>query len=192
MKKVLVACEFSQHVTAAFLSAGCDAYSCDIISCKGNFPERHLLMDAREAVRLHDWDLIIAHPPCTYLCVVSWVNSTKPSFDMAKQLANMSAARDFFYFFYNLDSCPVCIENPRPLHRAALPPYDQVINPYDFGDIYSKRTCLWLKDLPPLLPTTCKPLNVKSFTLSRHGGKARSVFSPYISEAMASQWASLI
>lgn len=189
--KLLVCCEFSQTVMSAFLNKGFDAYSNDIIDCEGSYKDRHLKMDAQKAVLMHSWDIIIAHPPCTYLSAVQgYMLANKDKF-MAKRYPLLLEARDFFMFFWNLTGVPLCIENPRPLSLAELPRESQVVCPTMFGDIFRKRTCLWLKDLPPLLPTVSRPLNTKSFVFTRCGSHNRSKLSPYLAQAMANQWAPL-
>lgn len=189
--KLLVCCEFSQTIMSAFLEKGFDAYSNDIIDCEGSFKDRHLKMDARKAVIMKSWDMIIAHPPCTYLSAVQANMMADIDKFMKERYSLIIEARDFFMFFWNLTGIPLCIENPRPLHLAKLPRENQVVCPTMFGDSYTKRTCLWLKDLPPLLPTVSKPLNTKSFVYTRSGGHNRSKSSPFLAQAMADQWAPL-
>ena len=193
MKKptLLVACEYSQRVTTAFLKKGFDAYSCDVIDCEGNYPDKHLKMDARKAVKLHDWDLIIAHPPCTYLTVAQCFVAKNNPYKDADRYLKMLDARDFFMFFWNSVSCPLCIENPMPIKLAALPRETQVVSPYMFGSAFAKRTYLWLRDLPPLLPITTKPLSPKSLHDSVSTSKERSRLDLYLAQAMADQWAPL-
>lgn len=189
---VLLACEESQSELAAFRSLGHDAYSCDLQACSGLFPEFHFQCDVREIINLKKWDLIIAHPPCTYLSkagATSLFRSGTIDYDRYKKLL---AARDFFYFFYNLDFVPyVAIENPVPFKIANLPPISQIINPYNFGSPYMKRTCLWLKNLPPLM-FSAECTSRKSFVYSRSGSKARSKSFDEISCAMADQWSNFI
>lgn len=149
--QVLVACEESQTVCLAFRSRGHEAYSNDIIECSGGHPEWHLQMDALEAVKLMDWDMMIAHPPCTRLCNsgVSW---------LAKRnlWEEMEGAAKFFKKLLDADIPRVAVENPIP-HKYALEiigrKYDQLIQPWMFGHPETKATCLWLKNLPPLMPT---------------------------------------
>jgi hypothetical protein len=189
--RLLVACEFSQRVTTAFLEKGFDAYSNDICDCEGPYKDRHLKMDARRAVLLHSWDLIIAHPPCTYLSTVqSPILNPKSGLNAERYLKTLEA-RDFFMFFWLNIDIPLCIENPLPHSLAKLPPYSQMVCPRMFGDIWSKRTCLWLKDLPPLLPTTAMPKKTKSYHYNKFGGHNKSILSPYLAHAMADQWAPL-
>ena len=150
--KVLVACEESQAVCKAFRELGHEAYSCDIIDCSGGHPEWHIKGDALELLKLK-WDLIIAHPPCTYLTNAGarWLH-TGGTLNQ-KRYALGIEAREFFMAFYNADCPKIAVENPVPASVFNLPEYSQVIQPYEFGHPYSKKTCLWLKGLEPLKPT---------------------------------------
>lgn len=194
MKKplVLVACEYSQRVMSAFLEKGFDAYSCDVIDTIGAYPERHLKMDARKAVVLRKWDLVIAHPPCTYLTVTQTLTKGNNPYRDADRYWKMLEARDFFMFFWNSVHCHLCIENPRPLRLAALPKETQVVCPTMFGSSFTKRTCLWLRDLPPLLPVSIPNSPVSSYVFSVHGGDKRSLTDPFLAQAMAEQWSYLL
>ena len=186
-KKVLVACEYSQVVTVAFRNMGYKAYSCDIIDCEGGHPEWHFKCNVQELLT-ENWDLIIAHPPCTYLSRVSarWIKN-----DPGRTI-EMGKAREFFMMFTQLN-CPTCIENPYPLRAANLPKWTQVICPSDFGHEFTKHTCLWLYDLPPLLPTHCHNINARSWVFNCGGsGKKRARFWEGIAQAMAEQWGPLI
>lgn len=201
--KVLVACEESQAVCKAFRELGHEAYSCDIQPCSGGHPEWHLQCDALEMLKLK-WDLIIAHPPCTYLTNAGarWL--------WAGHKLNMECyqqgitAKEFFMAFYNADCTKIAIENPVPSAVFEMPPCTQVIQPYEFGHPYSKKTCLWIKGLPPLKPTQIiedhvpyvssgsysKSHNPIYKGASRKGGasKSRSKTFPGIAKAMAEQW----
>lgn len=189
MKKVLVACEYSQVVMSAFRDAGASAWSCDITPAKGKYPEFHFMTDVRRLLRQSwSWDLVIAHPPCTYLTRVSGVALSRDN----SRIDKMREAREFFMEFWNL-GCPTCIENPIPLKIAQLPPYTQIVNPNDFGHNYTKATCLWLRDLPPLLPTHAHNPFAESWLLhcsSRSQRRAR--FWEGIAEAMVQQWLPII
>ena len=149
--KVLVACEESQTVCLAFRNRGHKAYSNDIIECSGGHPEWHLQMDALEAVKLMDWDLMIGHPPCTRLCNsgVSWL-AKRDLWDEMEQAAK------FFKKLLDADIPRIAVENPIP-HKYALEiigrKYNQLIQPWMFGHPETKATCLWLKNLPPVMPT---------------------------------------
>lgn len=189
MKRVLVACECSQVVTSAFRTAGADAWSCDLEPSYGMFPQYHIQGDVRLLLDGSiSWDLVIAHPPCTYLSRVSapWLKKDAGRWD------KMAQAREFFYFFVSL-GVPTCIENPVPLRAAGLPAPSQKVNPCDFGHPYSKKTYLWLYDLPPLLTMRGYYLKPKSWHDHCSGGsKKRSRFWEGLAEAMAAQWLSLV
>lgn len=201
--KVLVACEESQAVCIAFRELGHEAYSCDIQPCSGGHPEWHLQVDALEMLKLK-WDLIIAHPPCTYLTNAGarWLYAGhKLDTDRYKKGLEGKA---FFMALYNADCPKIAVENPIPSAIFELPPYSQVIQPYEFGHPYSKKTCLWLKGLPKLEPTQIIREHVPYITsgtysrthdekykgASRKGGssKSRSKTFPGIAKAMAGQW----
>lgn len=201
--KVLVACEESQAVCKAFRELGHEAYSCDIIDCSGGHPEWHIKGDALELLKLK-WDLIIAHPPCTYLTKAGarWLHAGGTL--NQKRYALGIEAREFFMAFYNADCPKIAIENPVPASVFNLPEYSQVIQPYEFGHPYSKKTCLWLKGLEPLKPTQVIEDHVPFISsgtyskthdprykgASRKGGsaKSRSKTFPGIAKAMADQW----
>lgn len=205
--KVLVACEESQVVCKAFRALGHEAYSCDIQPCSGGHPEWHIQGDALQALYSQSWDLVIAHPPCTYLTAASAVrlfNHDHTVKDVHRLIAGFEA-KHFFLKFLNAPVPMVAVENPCPLRFFGLPPYSQIIEPYIFGDPWKKRTCLWLRGLPNLVPTDLvEPLvlwvgstsgrsgtgRVKSaYTLSSHrDSKMRSKTFPGIAFAMASQW----
>lgn len=192
MKKILVACEYSQIVTTAFLEAGADAYSCDIIPTTGNYPERHFQIDAREIIKSQHWDLIIAHPPCTYLSNVTAPLMIKNEIINEERYQKMMEARKFFLSFFEIYTGKLCVENPRPLKRANLPNYTQIINPACFGSKYHKIICLWLRDLPPLLGCIDKNPYSISWHNTHNGGHIRSKFFPEVANAMAKQWLPLL
>jgi hypothetical protein len=169
---VLVACEESQRVCTAFREKGHNAFSCDILPCSGGHPEWHCQGDVLNILngsgdkeeyfctqdnKSHKlpvrWDLIIAHPPCTYL------SNAGARFLYPKGVLNEERlklgldAKEFFMAFYNADCEKICIENPTPSRVYELPKYTQVIQPWMFGHPIQKRTCLWLKGLEPLKPT---------------------------------------
>lgn len=166
--KVLVACEESQAVCIAFRRLGYEAYSCDIQECSGGHPEWHIKVDALlllgrylvfktedgKAHYVERWDLIIAHPPCTFMSNAGACRMypRKGQIDKARFQKAMEA-KAFFLRFLNADCDRVAIENPRPLKIVELPKEDQRIQPYQFGDPWSKLTYLWLKNLPPLVYT---------------------------------------
>lgn len=208
--KVLVACEESQRVCTEFRKRGHEAFSCDLQPCSGGHPEWHIQDDVlpildgfcfrTESGSYHfgkTWDLVIAHPPCTYLTVAGAVRLMDGKTHTVKDMARykkMVEAADFFYQFWNYDKCPVAIENPVPMKIAGLPMYSQIIEPYWFGDPWYKRTCLWLKDLPKLVPSnmvtpTGHWINASSETSEGQSDpKMRSKTFPGIARAMAEQW----
>ena len=205
--KVLVACEESQAVCKAFRELGHEAYSCDLQECSGGHPEWHIQGDVIPLLK-QEWDLIIAHPPCTYLSNAGarWLFAGGKLNEERYKLG--LDGKEFFMELYNADCKHIAIENPIPSSIYNLPPYTQVIQPYEYGHPYSKKTCLWLKGLPPLKPTNIieehKPF-VSSGTYSRthdarykgasrKGGsaKSRSKTFPGIAQAMAEQWSAYL
>lgn len=204
---VLIACEESQTECIAFRSLGHNAFSCDLQPCSGNHPEWHLQGNAVRPVygetqfytedgRRHTieggWDIIIAHPPCTYLCKASAAFLfDEPNVVNPTRWEKAMEAKAFFLAMLNAPCNHVAVENPTPIKRIGLPPYTCVVNPYEFGHPWSKRTCLWLKNLPPLIPTLwCS--EYKSFVYTRRGGKRRSKSFAGIAEAMAVQWSAFV
>lgn len=201
--RVLVACEESQAVCKAFRRLGHEAYSCDIESPSGGHPEWHLQVDALELLKMR-WDMIIAHPPCTYMTNASAVRMRIKGQIQPERFAKAMEAKEFFLQFYNADCPRICVENPTPMKLIGLPPYTQAIQPWQFGHPYTKRTCLWLKGLPPLVPTNiitegimpyvnggCKDAhgNYRRFQGRRERDpKNRSKTFPGIAAAMAEQW----
>lgn len=201
--RVLVACEESQEVCKAFRALGHEAYSCDIQPCSGGHPEWHIQGDVLPLLD-ETWDLIIAHPPCTYLTNAGarWLYAGH-KLNEERYLKGIEA-KQFFMAFFNADCPRVAIENPVPSSVFDMPKYTQVIPPYEFGHQYSKKTCLWLKNLPPLKPTEIvenyipfvssgsytKTHDPKYKGASRKGGaaKSRSKTFPGIAKAMAEQW----
>lgn len=222
--KILVACEESQAVTIELRKLGHEAYSCDIIECSGGHPEWHIQGDALGMIskdcqsfttmdgctHTHTkWDMLIAHPPCTYLSNAGACRLYKridgKQFIDADRLRNGLDAKEFFMSFYNADIEKIAVENPVPSSIYRLPPYTQIIQPYEHGDPFTKKTCLWLKGLPPLEPTNIvKPLgpyvcgNAEIWKKQAAAGivygkeksaKHRSKTFPGIAKAMAEQWA---
>jgi len=187
--KVLVACEFSQVVTKAFRDRGHEAYSCDILPTEGN-PDWHIQDDVLKHLD-GGWDLMIAHPPCTYLCR----HRSRWHDDVVNE---RNKAREFFTHLLNAPAPRICIENPVPLRAVGLPPYSQIIQPWQFGHDYSKKTCLWLKGLPLLIPTKVIKLTYyftskgRRFTYGWYktprNWRARSRTFEGIACAMAEQW----
>lgn len=201
--KVLVACEESQAVCKAFRELGHEAYSCDIQECSGGHPEWHIQGDVLPLLN-EKWDLIIAHPPCTYLTLTGnkWF---KPEYkdrfpDREKQ---REEAVKFFMMFANADCEKIAIENPVCIMSSRWRKPDQYIEPYYFGDPEKKKTGLWLKGLPKLVPTdVVEPIIVQCKSGAKEPrwhmetmklppkerSKARSKTFPGIASAMAEQW----
>lgn len=195
---ILIACEESQAICSSFRNLGFSAYSLDIQDCSGSLPEYHIKSDLFDFLFNTDicFDLIIAHPPCTYLsragsCRLFNKDGSIKDFDRFEK--GLQAA-EFFMKIYNLDIPHIAIENPIPLHIFNLPSYSQIIQPYNFGDPYSKATCLWLKNLPPLM-NTCICSDYKNFIgngrikgVCSSNPKLRSKTFPGIAAAISRQW----
>lgn len=181
--KVLIACEFSGTVRDAFAALGHDAWSCDLRPTES--PGNHLQCDIREVLN-DGWDLMIAHPPCQYLSYAGmrWFKTQPDRMDNAK------AAFDFFMMMVKAPIPMIAVENPRGFTSKWYRKPDQVIEPYHFGEPMTKATCLWLKELPPLMATLIITNPVVNWTTYRgsHNGKARSRTFPGIAAAMAKQW----
>lgn len=216
---VLIACEESQTECMAFRALGHEAYSCDVQKPSGGHPEWHILGDALEAMRggqittmdgqTHDipgWDLMIAHPPCTYLTNAGAVRMRVKGEIVQERYDKAMEAKRFFMCFLDSEIPRVAVENPTPMKIVGLPPYTQAIQPYEHGHPYSKRTCLWLKGLPKLMPTKiiaehepyvnggCKDAhgNYRRFQgRNERDQKTRSKSFPGIARAMAEQWGGL-
>lgn len=230
---VLVACEESQRVCTAFREKGHNAFSCDIQECSGGHPEWHIKGDVLPLLhpkwydlnrdgegnqwegykfqtvdgKTHQfegkWDLIIAHPPCTYMSKAGarFMYLTAGNVNQ-ERLEKALQAKEFFMQFVNADCDKICIENPTPLKIVGLPKESQVIQPYQFGHPYSKRTLLWLKGLPELKPTNILteytpylPSNTGGFARGKggsrgvaHNAKDASKTFGGIAQAMAEQW----
>lgn len=163
--KVLVACEESQAVCIAFRKLGHEAYSCDTQECSGGHPEWHIKGDVLPLINgnkpfitmdgdLHaivgTWDLLIAFPPCTYLTNAGSVRLRIKGEINKERMEKAVEAKAFFMKFLEADCQKICVENPTPGKIHQLPQYTQAIQPWWFGHPYTKRTCLWLKNLPPL------------------------------------------
>lgn len=190
--KVLVACEESQEVCEAFINAGHEAMSCDILPGAKGLP--HHQGDIREVI-WGDWDLIIGHPPCTYLANsgVRWLYTKEKKID-TQRLWDIRVAADFFRLIWEAPAPMVCVENPIPHKWANLPKYSQIIQPWQFGHGETKATCLWLKGLPPLVPTNIvegREQRVWRMPPGPDRTKMRSRTFPGIAKAMAAQWSIL-
>lgn len=195
--KILVACEESQAVTTALRELGHEAYSCDIEPCSGGHPEWHFQQDVIPLLQMK-WDMIIAHPPCTYLSNAG-ARFLYPKGKLNEErLEKGLKAKDFFMLLYNADCPKVAVENPVPSRIYGLPPYTQIIQPWQFGHPLQKKTCLWLRGLPELKPTEIvSEENRESTKVAGNwfnkGGKERqknrAKTFPGIAKAMAEQWA---
>ena len=210
--KILVACEESQAVTIELRKLGHEAYSCDIIECSGGHPEWHIMQDVLPLLngkcefktcdgQVHKieskWDMLIAFPPCTNLCVsgARWFKEGVKPYSLQEQGA------EFFMKFVNADCDRIAIENPVGVMSTKYCKPNQIINPFQFGHPEQKKTCLWLKGLPCLKETNnvydyMMTLPIKERTrihwLGSNNGKERSKTFPGIAKAMAEQWAGKI
>lgn len=216
---VLIACEESQEVCKAFREKGHRAFSADLQDCSGGRPEWHIkgdviplingdcifkTADSHTHTQVGEWDLIIAHPPCTYLSNAGACRlyPRKGQLDETR-LRKGIMAKDFFMEFWYARCPRIAIENPMPSSVYCMPKQSQVIQPYEFGEPWSKKTYLWLKGLPPLMATEIVP-DYKPFLPSgtsrklggdsygakgcAHESKPRSKTFPGIAKAMADQW----
>ena len=221
---VLIACEESQRVCTEFRKLGHNAFSCDIIPCSGGHPEWHIMqdvlpllngncefatMDGQAHKIAGKWDLIIAHPPCTRLCNSGqrWLYWGDDKYKSQK-IAEQQKAIVFFMMFALADCDKIAIENPCGIMSTAYRKPDCVYNPYDFeGETECKKTCLWLKGLPPLKPTRKEPLPKEQRTQGiwkAHFGDKKLAWNnpetarlrsqtPYgVARAMAEQWGKFI
>ncbi len=219
---VLIACEESQTICMAFREQRHRAFSCDIQECSGGHQEWHIKGDCRNILNgncsfytcdgIHheqsgQWDLLIAHPPCTYMSKAGarWMYPNAGEIDQERLKLAMEA-KQFFDVCRNAQCEHIAVENPRPLRVVNLPKPTQVIQPYQFGHPYSKATCLWLKGLPPLIPTQVisdfqpfLPSNIsgakKGQKWSRgvaHNAKTASKTFKGIASAIANQWSNYL
>lgn len=182
----------SGRVRDAFKALGHDAWSCDILPTLQ--PGNHIQGDALEVVKW-GWDLMIAHPPCTYLSNAGARHLYPQKVLNTDRLQKGLTAKELFMALWEAPIERICIENPVPSKVFGLPPYGQVIQPWEFGHPFSKKTCLWLKGLPPLMPTDIvgKTESTKvAGNWFNKGGKDRqinrSVTFQGIANAMAAQW----
>ncbi len=208
MLKVLIACEESQTVCKAFRDFGHEAYSCDILPCSGGHPEWHIQGNVLEHLK-DGWDLMIAHPPCTYLSKASACRLYKTAGNPnPERLALGMKAKEFLLMLLNAPIEFIAIENPTPLKIFELPPPSQIIQPYQFGHNVSKRTLLWIRGLPELKSTKVVD-DYTPFLPSNTGGKKRGQMARTdkeltrdptiasktfkgIAEAMVKQWSDFI
>lgn len=208
--KILIACEESQAVCKEMRRLGHECYSCDIIECSGGYPEWHIMQDVIPLLNGNctfktmdgiehnidgKWDMIIAHPPCTYLSNAGARFLYPKGILNEERLRKGIMAKDFFMAFYYANCEKIAIENPVPSSVYMMPKYSQAIQPYQFGHPFKKKTCLWLKGLPSLSPTNIveTPQSTKiAGNWFNKGGKDRqrnrAKTFPGIARAMAEQW----
>lgn len=231
-KTALIACEESQEICKALRQKGVYAFSCDILEPSGNHPEWHILGDCLPYINGNcefttmngqhyqlngPWDLLIAHPPCTRLAVSGnrWYNVERYGDAARQKLKEREEAADFFMKFINADCEHIAVENPIGVMNTRFRKPDQIIQPYWFGHPVSKSTCLWLKNLPNLVPTNMvKPEKIhskgasggysgNSWQVYDERGKvlkyndprtaaARSKTFPGVAEAIANQWSEIL
>jgi site-specific DNA-cytosine methylase len=207
--KVLVACEESQAVTIELRKIGHEAYSNDLIECSGGHPEWHLQQDTLELLN-QEWDMIIAFPPCTYLTVTGnrWFNIEKYGEKAIQRHKDREWAVNFFKLISQANCQKIAIENPVGVMSTILRKPEQIINPFQFGDAFEKKTCLWLKGLPKLKYTnlveppertrfesgkTMPAWYAEAWRLPKEErAKLRSKTFPGIAKAMAEQWGSTL
>lgn len=202
MGKILVACEESQSVTIEMRRMGHEAYSCDILPCSGKYLEWHLQQDVLPLLS-ENWDMIIAFPPCTHLAVsgAAW-------FEQKRKDGRQAQGINFFMEFVNCNCDKIAIENPVGIMSSIYRKPDQIIQPYEYGDSFAKKTCLWLKNLPLLVPTNI--VDAGEYITYASGkrmqkwyadlyklnpverARMRSKTFPGIAMAMANQWGRLI
>jgi len=205
--KILIACEESQEICKAFRKLGFDAYSCDIQEPSGGHPEWHIKYDAVKEAYSGEYGMMIAHPPCTYMSKAGarWMYPTAGNLDKERYKKAVDA-KDMFLKLLNAPIKHIAVENPTPLKIVGLPQHTQVIQPYEYGHPFSKRTLLWIKNLPLLTPTDVMD-EYKPYLPSNTGGKSRGqsysrgvsknakesskTFSG-VADAMAKQWGEYI
>ena len=214
---ILVACEESQAVTIELRALGHEAYSCDILDPSGGHPEWHVQQDVIPLLsppvsfttldgiehNVDKWDMIIAFPPCTYLTVTGnrWFNVEKYGDKALERIKLREEAKEFFMAFANAPCDKIAIENPVGVMNTGYRKPNQIIQPYQFGDPFEKRTCLWLKGLPNLVPTNVVEPPARQQLKSgksmpewysnapkKDRARIRSKTFPGIAKAMASQW----
>ncbi len=221
--KVLIACEESQRITIEMRKLNIECYSCDIEEPSGGHPEWHICgdvlpyingncsfktMDGVEHIIEGEWDLLIAHPPCTYLTVSGnrWFNIEKYGDKAIERLYLREEAAKFFMEFINAKCAHICVENPVGYMNTHYRKPDQIIQPFEYGDPERKTTCLWIKGLPKLQPTNIIDPNITDSSTGHSGysswhmdmqfigkdkkerSKMRSKTFPGIAKAIAQQW----
>lgn len=202
---VLIACEESQAECRAFRDRGFNAFSCDIQPCKpAGCPGWHIQGDVSPLLHggvqfttqsgcemvVPGWNLIIAHPPCTYLCKVGSVHMVQHGVLNQQRYQKMLEARAFFFECLEAEAPFVAVENPLPMARAMLPKPSCFVQPFWYGHKYSKKTLYWLRNLPPLMPEIINP-DYKEFHRNSRG-KYRSRTFEGVARAMADQWGRFI
>ena len=197
--KILIACEESQTITKAFRKKGHEAYSCDLQAESGGHPEWHIKGDALKEAYSSKYDLMIAHPPCTYLAVsgARWMYNKDGSRNK-ERWNNQLEALEFVQKLMNAPIDKIAVENPVSVISSQIRKPDQIIQPYHFGDEATKTTCLWLKGLPKLEPTKKVELTyittkkghryTKGWYYTPRNSIDRSRTFPGIAKAMAEQW----
>jgi len=183
--KVLIACEFSGVVREAFHKKGHDAWSCDLLPCDTGHSYRHIQGDVLDLIS-QDWDLMIAHPPCTHLAV-SGARHFKEKIADGRQQEGI----DFFMALANAPIPKICIENPVCIMSTRWRKPDQIIQPWMFGHGETKATCLWLKGLPLLSASNVvegREARIHKMPPSKDRAKLRSITYQGVADAMAEQW----
>lgn len=204
---ILVACEESQEVCKAFRNIGLEAFSCDLQECSGGNPEWHIMGDAITEAYSGKYSLMIAHPPCTYMSRAGarWMYPNAGKICQERYDKAMKA-KEFFLKLLMAPIPRIAIENPTPLKIVGLPKPTQAIQPYEYGHEYSKRTLLWLNNLPPLKPTDIRENHIPYLPSNTGGKKRGQKFSrgvsknakessktfPGVAKAMAEQWGQII
>ena len=197
--RVLIACEMSGRVRDAFAALGHDAWSCDILPTES--PGNHYQGDVLDYLN-EGWDLMVAHPPCTYLSNAGARHLYPKSVLNPQRLALGMEGKEFFMSLWEAPIEKICVENPMPSKVFGLPAHTQMIQPWYFGDPYTKKTLLWLKNLNRLMPTniveenivpylpsgTGRKLGKKTLGVSKRDSKSRSYTFEGIANAMAAQW----
>jgi hypothetical protein len=197
--RVLIACEESQEVCKAFRELGHEAFSCDILPCSGGHPEWHFQCDCFDIINAFDWDLMIAHPPCTFLSKAGtrWLY---PKGKLNKERYEKGIkGKEFFMKLLNANISRIVIENPIPHKVFNMPQETQRIQPYEFGHPIKKTTLLWLKGLPKLIPTKIiegrtnyiDKKGIKHTALNGWSAKRKSKTFSGIAKAMAEQWGNI-
>lgn len=205
MARVLVACEFSGIVRDAFAARGHDAWSCDIIPTES--PGKHYEGRVQDIIENYlnvrpSWDLMIAHPPCTYLSVSGsrWLYNEDGSKN-EERWKNREKALDFVQYLMDAPIERICVENPVSVISSQIRKPEQLIHPWEYGHPEEKRTCLWLKNLPKLEPSNIvydemmelpKKERHRIWWMGSSKSKERSIFYPGIADAMAEQWGRLL